>query len=83
MSIRHQQWLCYNLVVRPDQHTSGFLYKGDKVDSGKYKDAHVFRSMHNYDIHYNYKVSMFNLACFEHKNKVEEIRETPLENVLW
>ena len=34
VAIRHQQWLCYNLAVRPGQYTSGFIYPGDEIISG-------------------------------------------------
>lgn len=34
VAIRHQQWLCYQLLVHPSQSISGFLYKGDQVSSG-------------------------------------------------
>lgn len=30
----HQQWVCYNLAVRPGQETSNFLYAGDEISSG-------------------------------------------------
>ena len=34
VAVRHQQWLCYHLVVQPGQHYSSFLYDGDQVMSG-------------------------------------------------
>jgi hypothetical protein len=34
VAIRHQQWLCYHLAVRPGQ-ISNFIYSGDEVLSGK------------------------------------------------
>lgn len=30
----HQQWMCYNLAIRPGQETSNFLYAGDEISSG-------------------------------------------------
>ena len=37
----HQQWMCYNLVVRPGQETSGFLYPGDEISFGMYGNLHI------------------------------------------
>lgn len=35
VAIHHQQWMCYHLATRPGQATSNFLYRGDKIMSGK------------------------------------------------
>ena len=34
VAIHHQQWMCYQLLVRPGQVASNFLYAGD-ITSGK------------------------------------------------
>ena len=31
VTIRHQQWLCYQLYVQPGQTSSHFLYSGDQI----------------------------------------------------
>ena len=38
----HQQWLCYNLAVRPGQETSNFLYAGDEISSGNHTSLRTY-----------------------------------------
>ena len=35
VAIHHQQWMCYQLLTRPGQVVSNFLYAGDIIMSGK------------------------------------------------
>ena len=41
VAIHHQHWMCYQLLVRPGQVASNFLYAGD-ITSGKLMDVSIY-----------------------------------------
>ena len=54
VAIHHQQWMWYQLLTRPGQVVSNFLYAGDIIMSGKIMYIRIYICVYAYVCMYIY-----------------------------